>query len=370
VVVIVSPLTTNHSPLTKKDMAENTATWMTDWTVGLRLWVERCGRAILGPGRLELLEWIDRCHSISEAARQMSMSYRRAWLLVESINKAAGEALVETKTGGSHGGGAVLTARGRVAVTAFRDLQSRLRQRAAALLPRVLPGAARDVVHVAAAVSLEEVLGQLAADFALSQPAYQARIVYGASDELAEHILGGAAVNLFVSADPRQMERLKVAGLIEGNCKRLAQNTLAAVAVADWPHALRSAADLRKPQVTRLALADAASPLGRYTRSYLDKHHLYEDIKDRQVVVDNARAVVAALRAGLAPVGLIYGSDVIHAGGCRLLFRIRQGPPAIEYQAAVVAGAGSTDATRAFLTFLASPQAADRFRPCGFLPVK
>src|SRR5262249_39835533 len=42
-----------------------------DWTVGLRVWVERAGRAVLGPGRLELLEAIDRDHSISAAARNL-----------------------------------------------------------------------------------------------------------------------------------------------------------------------------------------------------------------------------------------------------------------------------------------------------------
>jgi molybdate transport system substrate-binding protein len=191
-------------------------------------------------------------------------------------------------------------------------------------------------------------------------------MVYGASDELAEHILGGAAVNLFVSADPRQIERLQSAGLVEGASRSLAQNTLAAVAVANWPHTLRSPADLRKPLVTRLAVAEPSSPLGRYTRWYLEKHHIYEDIKDRQVLADNARAVIAALRAGLAPVGLIYGSDVVHAAGCRLLFRI-QGPPAIRYEAAVIAGTGSVNATRAFLNFLASAEAANRFRQCGLL---
>ena len=51
------------------------------WTVRLRVWVERDGRAVLGPGRLELLEGIDRHHSISAAARAMGMSYRHAWLL-------------------------------------------------------------------------------------------------------------------------------------------------------------------------------------------------------------------------------------------------------------------------------------------------
>ncbi|MGH7226323.1 MAG: winged helix-turn-helix domain-containing protein, partial [Gemmataceae bacterium] len=83
--------------------------WMSDWTVGVRLWMERSGEAILGPGRLELLEAIARCHSISAAARDLTMSYRRAWLLVESINRAAGEVLVRRQTGGRDGGGSELS---------------------------------------------------------------------------------------------------------------------------------------------------------------------------------------------------------------------------------------------------------------------
>jgi molybdate transport system regulatory protein len=51
--------------------------------------VERAGQAVLGPGRLKLLESINRCHSISAAARQMGMSYRHAWVLVQAINRAA-----------------------------------------------------------------------------------------------------------------------------------------------------------------------------------------------------------------------------------------------------------------------------------------
>src|SRR5690348_13000380 len=97
--------------------------WMNDWTVGVRLWMERSGEAILGPGRLELLEAIDRCHSISAAARELGMSYRRAWLLVESINRAAGEVLVHRQTGGREGGGARLTTHGHAAIRAYRELQ-------------------------------------------------------------------------------------------------------------------------------------------------------------------------------------------------------------------------------------------------------
>ena len=65
------------------------------WTFKVRVWIERGGEKVLGPGRIELLGHIDRLHSISAAAKQMKMSYRRAWSLVKSINDAAGEALVE-----------------------------------------------------------------------------------------------------------------------------------------------------------------------------------------------------------------------------------------------------------------------------------
>src|SRR5579875_3408970 len=139
--------------------------WMNDWTVGVRLWMERSGESILGPGRLELLEAIDRCHSISAAARQLGMSYRRAWLLVDSINRAAGEVLVRRQTGGRAGGGAELTPRGRVAIAAYRALQDRIQQTAAlgVLGQPSSPESSRaleqpgspSVVHVAVAASLE-----------------------------------------------------------------------------------------------------------------------------------------------------------------------------------------------------------------------
>src|SRR5262245_38138155 len=167
-----------------------------DWAVGLRVWVEREGRAVLGPGRLELLEGIERHHSISEAARQMGMSYRRAWLLVQSINEAAGEPLVAAATGGLHGGGARLTPRGVRAVALFRELQAQLTQTAGALLPGLARGAGAACLHVAAAVSLEEVLGQLLADYALLRPGVRVRTIFGASDELADHLLAGGPADL------------------------------------------------------------------------------------------------------------------------------------------------------------------------------
>jgi molybdate transport system regulatory protein len=101
------------------------------WGLKVRVWVERDGQKVLGPGRVELLGLIDRCHSISAAAKQMNMSYRRAWSLVRAVNAAAGEPLVEAVTGGPGGGGAALTARGRQALAEYQALVARLLEVAA-----------------------------------------------------------------------------------------------------------------------------------------------------------------------------------------------------------------------------------------------
>jgi molybdate transport system regulatory protein len=96
------------------------------WSVGFRVWIQRAGRPVLGPGRVNLLEEIDRLHSIRAAAAHMGMSYRRAWGLVRSMNEAAGEPLVELMTGGRGGGGANLTQLGREAITLFRSLSKQI----------------------------------------------------------------------------------------------------------------------------------------------------------------------------------------------------------------------------------------------------
>ncbi len=87
--------------------------------------------ASIGPGKARLLEEIARTGSISAAARAMGMSYRRAWLLVDDLKSVFGEPLVETAAGGSRGGGAALTPRGKTVLAAFRAME-RAASRAAA----------------------------------------------------------------------------------------------------------------------------------------------------------------------------------------------------------------------------------------------
>ena len=93
-----------------------------------RLWLETDEGRFLGIGRLELLERIAEVGSISKAAQAMSMSYKRAWDLVSSMNAQAATPLVSTQTGGPKGGGAVITEAGQAAIATFQDLQTRFQE--------------------------------------------------------------------------------------------------------------------------------------------------------------------------------------------------------------------------------------------------
>jgi len=79
----------------------------------------------MGPGKADLLRAIAETGSISAAARQMEMSYRRAWLLVDTMNQSFSTPLVETATGGNHGGGARITEFGKDILERYQRMEAK-----------------------------------------------------------------------------------------------------------------------------------------------------------------------------------------------------------------------------------------------------
>jgi molybdate transport system regulatory protein len=80
--------------------------------------------ARLGPGKIALLEAVGRTGSIAAAGRDMNMSYRRAWLLIDSLNRMFDAPVVHASPGGANGGGAALSALGRELVEAYRAMEA------------------------------------------------------------------------------------------------------------------------------------------------------------------------------------------------------------------------------------------------------
>lgn len=89
----------------------------------LRLRIVFGTNAMLGPGKVDLLQAIHDTGSIAAAGRSMGMSYKRAWMLVEAMNTAFRDPLVASARGGAKGGGAVVTPAGQAVLHQYRALE-------------------------------------------------------------------------------------------------------------------------------------------------------------------------------------------------------------------------------------------------------
>lgn len=80
----------------------------------------------IGPGKIDLLKAIATSHSIAAAARALAMPYKRAWLLIDSLNQGFGRPVVETASGGKGGGYTILTPLGQALIDRYVALETRL----------------------------------------------------------------------------------------------------------------------------------------------------------------------------------------------------------------------------------------------------
>lgn len=82
----------------------------------------------LGPGKIDLLRAIDGFHSLTAAAKDIGIPYKRAWLLIDSLNKGIGKPVVITSTGGSKGGGSALTPLGKGLLELYDQMEVHLNE--------------------------------------------------------------------------------------------------------------------------------------------------------------------------------------------------------------------------------------------------
>lgn len=344
--------------------------WNPDWNLAVQAAVQHAGETILDPPTAALLAALDRTRSISAAAREVGISYRHAWLLAQTANKHAGETLLATATGGERGGGTQLTPAGSEALRVYRELQEHLRQAAVKVLPRLLRRADdAPVLHVWAAISLQEVLSQLLTDFALLRPGLAIRTIYGASNELAEQILAGGEPDLFLSAGTPQLDRLAQAGFVAKSGRRVvARNGLAVVAHPSFMGKVSKPRDLALAFEQGCALADPACPLGACTANFLKREKLHDALPAPAKYEENSRAVVAAVQAGRAKLGIIFQSDRVPAAALRALLSIPLSEASTTYEAGLLKNSKQPDA-QALLEFLSSTASQAAWTQHGFAAV-
>jgi molybdate transport system regulatory protein len=94
--------------------------------IRIRCWIDIDGEKFFGPGPAQLLDLIDREGSIAKAAKQMGMSYKKAWDLITDLNARGRTPYVISRKGGDKGGGAEVTETGKKVLSKYKALEARL----------------------------------------------------------------------------------------------------------------------------------------------------------------------------------------------------------------------------------------------------
>lgn len=224
-----------------------------------------------------------------------------------------------------------------------------------------------------AAASLREACTELQRPFEEAHPGVHLRFNFAGSQELRTQLEQGAAADIFISADRRQMDGAAGAGLV-GAEQLLVSNSPVVVVPKSNPSGLERFGDL--PKVKRLVIGAPEVPIGHYTLEVLDKANaaLGGDFRARveaRVVSRelNVKQVLAKVVLGEADAGIVYASDAASAGA-----QVRVVPIAAEfnvvahYPIAPLRRAPQPQLAAEYVQFLTSPAARAVFAHYGFGP--
>jgi molybdate transport system substrate-binding protein len=222
---------------------------------------------------------------------------------------------------------------------------------------------------VSVAASLTDVMRTLGSLFEAANPPSRVRFNFGASGALMQQITQGAPVDVFVSADEETLERGLAQKLLVANSRRdVAGNSVVLITPAGEP-GISSLRDLAGPAVRRIAIGKPLTvPAGRYAQQALETAGLWSTLQPRFVFADNVRQVLDYVARGEVAAGFVYATDATLFADRVRVVQVVSGHAPVRYPAAVVAGSRHPDLARAFVDFLVSNPAQQRFIAAGFLP--
>jgi molybdate transport system substrate-binding protein len=217
--------------------------------------------------------------------------------------------------------------------------------------------AAAAELTVSAAASLTRAFKDIAAAFEAANPETRVRLNFGASGALLQQIARGAPVDVFAAADQETMQQAERQQLVRPGAKAdFAGNALVVVVPHDAAATPKTLADLTGPAVKKVAIGLPASvPVGRYTRSALEKANLWTRIEARMIGAQTVRQALDYVARGEVDAGFVYATDAaILPGKVRIAFVVPTETPLV-YPIATLAAASNPQAAQKSVAFVLSP---------------
>ncbi|MDT9001069.1 molybdate ABC transporter substrate-binding protein [Paucibacter sp. APW11] len=222
---------------------------------------------------------------------------------------------------------------------------------------------------VSAAASLSNAFKEMAPAFEAAHPGHKLLLNFAASDALLAQISKGAPVDVFASADQETMDKAEAQKLLQpGTRRHFAANSLVLVTPAEGGLALKSLAELARPEVKRIALGKPEGvPAGRYAKGALAAARLWPVVEAKAVYAINVRQALDYVARGEVEAGFVYGSDATaQKDKVRVLFAVPTETP-IRYPVAAIAGSARAELAGQFIAYLLSPAGQVVLARHGFL---
>ena len=253
-------------------------------------------------------------------------------------------------------------------------LRSALTFLLAAMLSCAGPGTVPRTPLVFAAASLKDVLEDVGREFE-SRRGLSPVFNFAGSNVLALQIEATESGDILLSASEQWMDYVEEKGLlVPGTRRSFLSNGLVIIANHASTLELKNPVDLASAEFRFLSLANPeAVPAGRYAKQFLedvavDGERIWDRVRDRVAPAPDVRAALGMVEAQSDVLGIVYRTDAAVSDKVRVVLPAPQSlTPPISYAAAQVLGGRNREAGRAFLEFLASPEALDLFRKHGFV---
>ncbi len=225
-------------------------------------------------------------------------------------------------------------------------------------------------LDVAAASSLQDVLQAIGKAMPKDLiPGVEVRYNFAATSTLVRQIEADAPVDVLVSADEANMDKLEKAGRTLANTRAVvtANEIVLIVKPSAAADLVTKPEDLLKPEVKRIALCDEAVPIGHYGKELLGKLGFHDKLVPKFVRPENVRATLQAVETDAADAGFVYVTDVSKTSKAKIVYQAgAKDGLSIKYPAAVIKNAKPADAAVRYVQFLKSPAAQKIFHDYGF----
>ncbi len=229
-------------------------------------------------------------------------------------------------------------------------------------------------ITVSAAISLKEAFQEIGRLYESKNTGTKIVFNFGASGDLAKQIEGGAPVDIFASAAPKDMDQLLQKGFIISSSKAdFAKNSVVLIQPASSKIEIKKFEDITKPEIKKISIGNPQTvPAGRYAQEVLTHFKLWDGIKDRLIFAENVRQVLDYVARNEVDAGIVYLTD---AKSKEKEVRIAATAPPeshkpVIYPIGIVKDSKNEASAKAFIALILSEEGGKILGKYGFEPIR